>query len=114
MDAGLPDKLYLKIGEVSAFTGLPASVLRYWESEFPSLRPKKSASGQRLYTRKDVEQVVEIKTLLYGEKLTIEGAKRRIEGKRKAVAVQVPQDMLTEMIREIRDELRSLRDAISE
>ena len=83
MTDGIPDKLYLRIGEVSAITGLPASVLRYWESEFGSLAPKKSSTGQRLYTKKDIEQIAEIKQLLYAEKLTIEGARKRLAVKKR-------------------------------
>lgn len=113
MAAGLPDKMYLKIGEVSAYTGLPSSVLRYWESEFPLLKPKKSSSGQRLYTKQDVERIAEIKKLLYAEKLTIEGARRRLESRQKSRELEIPRDNLTAVMREVREELRSLRDALT-
>ena len=72
----LPDKLYFKIGEVGDIVGVKQHVLRYWESEFPSIRPQKSKTNQRLYRRKDVEAVIAIKHLLYDRKFTIEGAKR--------------------------------------
>ena len=71
----IPDKLYFRIGEVSRLAGVKPFVLRYWESEFPSLGPKKSGTGQRLYRRKEVELVLEIKRLLYDERFTIEGAR---------------------------------------
>ncbi|HBA89101.1 MAG TPA: MerR family transcriptional regulator [Geobacter sp.] len=112
MTTGIPDKLYLRIGEVSATTGLPTSVLRYWESEFTSLAPKKSSSGQRLYTRKDIELVSEIKNLLYAEKLTIEGARKRLEGKKKYRKSEQSNDILAALLEDVRLELRTLRDQL--
>lgn len=76
----IPDRLYYRIGEVSTITGVPSYVLRYWESEFKLLRPKKSSAGQRLYRKRDVELALRIKTLLYDERLTLEGAKKRLLG----------------------------------
>ncbi len=78
MAQAIPDKLYFRIGEVADLTEVPAYVLRYWESEFKLLRPKKNEAGQRLYRKKDVELVLRIKTLLYGERLTLEGARKRL------------------------------------
>jgi DNA-binding transcriptional MerR regulator len=75
----LPDKLYFKIGEVAALTGVKQHVLRYWESEFPPIRPQKSKSNQRLYRRRDVEAVLAVKHLLYDRKFTIEGAKKYLK-----------------------------------
>lgn len=77
----IPDKFFFKIGEVARLTELPAHVLRYWETEFPSLQPKKHGNGQRLYRRKDIELVLEIRELLYAQKFTIAGA--RVELKRR-------------------------------
>lgn len=74
----LPDKTYFKIGEVSEIVGVKPYVLRYWESEFPALRPTKSSKQQRLYRKKDIETLQKIKHLLYVEKFTIAGAKRRL------------------------------------
>src|SRR6185436_16983627 len=71
----IPDKLYFKIGEVSELLGVEAYVLRYWETEFPVLSPKKSGTGHRLYRRKDVELLLRIKHLLYDKRFTIEGAR---------------------------------------
>jgi hypothetical protein len=70
----VPDKLYFRIGEVSRLCRLPAYVLRFWETEFPQLKPVKSSTGQRMYRRKDVEAVLHIKKLLYEEGFTIAGA----------------------------------------
>ena len=74
----VPDRLYFRIGEVSEITGVPPYVLRYWESEFPALQPRKSGGGQRLYRRRDVVFVLEIKRLLYQERYTVAGARRRL------------------------------------
>ena len=79
-----PDKLYYRIGEVASLTGVPAYVLRYWESEFKLLRPKKNPAGQRLYRKRDLELVSRIKTLLYVERLTLEGAKKRLASESRA------------------------------
>src|SRR5437667_9186091 len=75
----IPDKLYFRIGEVARLAGIKPYVLRFWETEFPSLGPKKSGTGHRLYRRKDVEQVLEIKRLLYEKRFTIEGARKFLE-----------------------------------
>src|SRR6266581_2430128 len=75
----IPDKLYFRIGEVARLAGIKPYVLRFWESEFPTLGPKKSGTGHRLYRRKDVEQVLEIKQLLYEKRYTIEGARKFLE-----------------------------------
>src|ERR1700687_291529 len=75
----IPDKLYFRIGEVSRLAGIKPYVLRFWETEFPSLGPKKSGKGHRLYRRKDVELVLEIKRLLYDKRYTIEGARKFLD-----------------------------------
>lgn len=78
----IPNKLYFRIGDVGRLTGIKAYVLRYWETEFPMLKPKKSGTNQRLYRRKDVEMVLEIKRLLYDQRFTIEGARTFLEHRR--------------------------------
>ena len=75
----IPDKLYFRIGEVARLAGIKPYVLRFWETEFPSLGPKKSGTGHRLYRRKEVEMVLEIKRLLYEKRFTIEGARKFLE-----------------------------------
>src|ERR1700759_1807643 len=75
----IPDKLYFKIGEVGELLGVEPYVLRYWETEFPLLSPKKSGTGHRLYRRKDVELLLRIKHLLYEKKFTIEGARLSLQ-----------------------------------
>src|SRR5436190_20981369 len=76
----LPDKLYFKIGEVAELVGVKPYVLRYWESEFSIVKPTKTKSKHRLYRRKDVETLLQIKQLLHNERFTIEGARKRIKG----------------------------------
>lgn len=77
--SGIPDKLYFRIGEVAQLAGIKPYVLRFWETEFPALGPKKSGKGHRLFRRKDVELVLEIKRLLYEKRYTIEGARKFLE-----------------------------------
>jgi DNA-binding transcriptional MerR regulator len=105
----LPDKLYFKVGEVSAIVGVPAYVLRFWESEFKKISPKRTSSGQRLYRKKDVELILWIKHLLYEKKFTIEGAKQRLKAKPAGESEKPPADIL----QEIHTELQKIRDLLS-
>lgn len=82
----IPDKLYFRIGDVSRLCSLPAYVLRFWESEFPQLKPNKGGTGQRLYRKRDIEVVLEIKRLLYDEGFTIPGARRLLSERRRSGA----------------------------
>jgi DNA-binding transcriptional MerR regulator len=75
-----PEKLFYKIGEASRVVGVETYVLRYWESEFPFLNPRKSKSGQRTYTKKDVDLLLLIKRLLYEERYTIDGVRKKLGG----------------------------------
>src|SRR5438067_12761633 len=77
-DIVVPEKLYFRIGEVARLCRLPAYVLRFWETEFPQLKPVKSSTGQRMYRRKEVEAVVRVKKLLYEEGFTIAGARQQL------------------------------------
>jgi DNA-binding transcriptional MerR regulator len=81
----IPDKLYFRIGEVAKLAGIKPYVLRFWETEFPMLGPRKSGTGHRLYRRKEVELVLEIKRLLYEKRFTIEGARKFLETRGKTV-----------------------------
>ena len=78
VDIVIPERLYFRIGEVARLCRLPAYVLRFWETEFPQLKPVKSSTGQRMYRRKDVENVVRIKQLLYEQGFTIAGARQHL------------------------------------
>jgi DNA-binding transcriptional MerR regulator len=113
--APIPDKLFFKIGEVSQLVGVEAYVLRYWESEFKGLSPKKSSSGQRMFRRKDVELLLQIKHLLYDKKFTIEGARKALAEKPKEApkpAKKVKQASLfgdaSDPLPEIRREIASI------
>ncbi|MGH9398606.1 MAG: MerR family transcriptional regulator [Terriglobia bacterium] len=90
----IPEKVYFRIGEVSQLAQTKPYVLRYWETEFPSLRPSKTQTGHRLYRRKDVEAVFHIKRLLYEQGFTIEGARKQIAAVSKAAARQTGQKSL--------------------
>ena len=83
-DPVIPDKLYFRIGEVSRICRLPAYVLRFWETEFPLLKPVKSSTGQRMYRQRDVENVLRIKKLLYDQGYTIAGARQHLRAEAKS------------------------------
>lgn len=87
-DIIVPDKLYFRIGEVARLCHLPAYVLRFWETEFPLLKPGKSGTGQRMYRRRDVENVLRIKKLLYDDGFTIAGARQQLRVEAKATRSQ--------------------------
>ncbi|MDQ2833241.1 MAG: MerR family transcriptional regulator [Acidobacteriota bacterium] len=86
----IPDKLYFRIGEVAKLCEVPAYVLRFWESEFPQLKPNKGGTGQRLYRRRDVEIALHIKNLLYNEGYTIPGARQLLKTELKQKEPQLP------------------------
>jgi DNA-binding transcriptional MerR regulator len=85
MDSRFPDKLFYRIGDVSEITGIKPHILRYWEAEFSVLHPRKNDAGQRIYERRDVELVIEIKKLLYEQRYTISGAKKFLARQHKRV-----------------------------
>jgi len=103
----IPDKLYFKIGEVSKLLGIPTYVLRFWETEFSRIRPKRTPAGQRLYRRKDVELIFRIKGLLYEQRYTIEGAKKHLSN-----SARPAQPESAPTLTEIRRELESIRDIL--
>ena len=103
----IPDKLYFRIGEVSKIVGLPTYVLRFWETEFPRIRPKRTSSGQRLYTRADIELVLKIKNLLYEKKFTIQGARMHLSARTGKKEIPTKQ-----MLEELHAELKSIRDLL--
>ncbi len=111
----IPDKMFFRIGDVSRITGVKSYVLRYWESEFKFLRPVKNRAGQRVYRKKDVKMILEIRKLLYDEKFTIAGAKRRLEETRKALsreAEPADQEQLLDVLRTMREELTAIHDML--
>lgn len=104
----LPDKLYFKIGEVAEIAGVPTYVLRFWETEFARIKPKRTPSGQRLYRKSDVSLVLRVKHLLYEKKYTIKGAKRHLLSKAGAQRKEAPGIR----IEEIRKTLAEIRDLL--
>ena len=113
MQPSFPDKTYYKIGEVAKLADLKSSVLRFWETEFSFLRPEKSSSGQRLYTKQDIETIQQIKQLLYREKYTIEGVRKRFKPQRprcpEPQSAGQEQHDLRSILLQVRQELISLR-----
>lgn len=136
----IPDRLYFKIGDVARLCGVESYVLRFWETRFPQLKPKKSGNGQRLYRRRDVELALRIKQLVHGEGYTLSGARQALEGQpvsseakgpvlaeavveeRRAAEPQIvegeygghPQnEALRQMLGQLRGELRSLAQQLA-
>ena len=106
----IPDKLFYRIGEVSRIAQVRPSVLRFWESEFPRIKPKRTEAGQRLYRRSDVELILAIKHLLYERKYTIKGARQYLKGERSKA--QPPADQRTTTLRAILAELKIIREML--
>ncbi|MDE0109849.1 MAG: MerR family transcriptional regulator [Bryobacterales bacterium] len=91
----IPNRLFFRIGEVTKIAGVEAHVLRFWESEFPMLSPRKTAKGQRQYRRKDLETILAIKQLLYDDKYTIAGARRALRENRAVARRAEPEPAAT-------------------
>lgn len=118
--SGIPNKLYFKIGEVSEITGVKPYVLRYWETEFNIVKPSKTHSNQRLYRRKEVELIIEIKRLLYEEKFTIAGAKKvlmersrkRIEKSHQQMTMSFNREETAEILKKIKKDILELKKTV--
>jgi DNA-binding transcriptional MerR regulator len=108
----IPDKLYFRIGEVATLCHLPAYVLRFWESEFPQLRPVKSSTGQRMYRKRDVESVMRIKQLLYEQGFTISGARQQLRSEVKSEKSQTAIPFPTQAVPEIQNIRQGLREIL--
>lgn len=113
-DIVIPDKLYFRIGEVAKLCSLPAYVLRFWETEFPQFKPNKSNTGQRLYRRKDVENIVRVKKLLYEEGYTINGARQFLKSESRSNRSQaaLPFQPVSNNRTEIREIRQGLKDVL--
>ncbi len=117
MPKTLPDKLYYKIGEVAETARVKTSVLRFWETEFAFLKPEKSTTGQRLYSKREVDLILQVRHLLYEEKFTIEGVKKRISPKGKLINSedQMPKGIEPDvscLLKEVRRDLLELRNLL--
>jgi DNA-binding transcriptional MerR regulator len=110
-DSKIPEKRYFRIGEVSALTGIESYVLRYWETEFPKIKPTRSRSGQRLYKRRDIEIILQIKDLLYQKKFTIAGAKKHLQQEKASKPSDADSQRL--MLEQVREELITIRDLLN-
>lgn len=128
MDPKIPDKLYFKIGEVADIAGVKPHVLRYWESEFATIRPSKSRSKQRLYRRQDIELILRLKDLLYNQGFTISGARKQLRRKPAAaesrpeeqpaqatagqMALPLGASLNRPLLKEIKQDIRRLIDSL--
>jgi len=112
MDETIPDKAYFRIGEVSRILSVEPYVVRYWESEFKSVRPIRTKSYQRLYRRKDVQELLRIKALLYKEKYTIAGAKKKLAQDRHVSAATPTPDAYQQILSDIKKELEEIRGIV--
>jgi DNA-binding transcriptional MerR regulator len=116
MSTEIPDKLYFKIGEVCKITDVEPYILRYWESEFKLIKPYRTKSNQRLYRKKDVEAVLKIRKMLYDQKYTIAGAKKKLKEtipqqeirQQKQLSLNLPDQRYTAAIKALRKELVQL------
>ncbi len=113
MRATIPDKLYFKIGEVAKLADVAPHVLRYWESEFKEINPKRANSGQRLYRRKDVETILLIEELLHTKGYTISGARKFLAEGQKPAIEPVSADIPTNHMGEIKEELLAVKKILS-
>lgn len=109
----IPAKLYFRIGEVARIVEVEPHVLRYWETEFRSIRPKKSSKGQRVYSRKDIETLLKVRELLYAHRFTIEGARKRLRegGLEPVPAAEAPPEEHGD-VRRAREALAEIRGEI--
>lgn len=114
----IPDKIFFKIKEVAQIVGVKTHVLRYWETEFSTLAPKKNRSGQRTYTRKDIENALEIRKLLYFEKFSIDGARQKLKKKKdpssEKKSLQNARQDLMEVLKMLEDDIPSAEEAREE
>ena len=116
MEKSIPRKLYYKISEVSEIAGLEPSILRYWENEFKGIRPKRTETNQRLYRRQDLDKILQLKKLLYEERFTIAGAKKRLgelsREAKKQLELDFSEGKYRKALKEIRQELKQIKNLL--
>ena len=116
IDNPIPEKLYFKIKEVSEITGVEPYILRYWESEFNIIKPSRTKSKQRLYRRKDLELILEIKKLLYEEQFTIAGAKKKLKESKlyedKGYQPEPSNGKYKNLLKDVKKELKIIKDIL--
>jgi len=112
-DSGVQERLFYKISEVSKITGLESYVLRYWETEFPILRPQKSRGGQRIYQKKDIETILKIKQMLYEKGFTIAGARKEMSARNGHSSESGDRSLTREFAYRLRSELADILRILS-
>lgn len=113
MDVSIPDKTYFRIGEVSSILGVEPYVVRYWESEFKSVRPVRTRSDQRLYRRKDLEELLIIRDLLYKDHFTIRGARTQLSRRGSVNCQEGAVDQERQLLTDVKVMLRQIREILS-
>ncbi len=113
MDVSIPDKTYFRIGEVSSILGVEPYVVRYWESEFKSVKPVRTRSDQRLYRRKDLEELLIIRDLLYKDHFTIRGARDELSRRGAITCQEGAADQERQLLADIKVVLRQIREIVS-
>ena len=114
MEQGNPNKMFYRVGEVSQLVGVESYVLRYWEKMFPQLKPEKDESGQRVYTRSDIDMVLRIKNLLYEERYTIDGARKRLKEGSKDKSKSRGKSESSEDVQELLTILKDVKSTLQE
>ncbi len=112
MEQDNPNKIFYRVGEVSQLVGVESYVLRYWEKMFPNLKPEKDESGQRVYTRPDIDMVLRIKNLLYEERYTIDGARKKLKEGAKSEDKSKPES--SEDVQELLTILKNVKNTLQE
>ncbi|MFA5180211.1 MAG: MerR family transcriptional regulator [Syntrophales bacterium] len=113
MDVSIPDKTYFRIGEVSSILGVEPYVVRYWESEFKSVKPVRTRSDQRLYRRKDLEELLAIRDLLYRDHFTIKGARNQLSRRGASTCQEGAADQERQLLADVKVMLEQIREILS-
>ena len=108
-----PNKMFYRVGEVGQLVGVESYVLRYWEKMFPQLRPEKDEAGQRIYTKSDIDIVLRIRNLLYEERYTIDGARKKLKEERKSKGKNKNSENVQELLTVLKDVKNTLQEALA-
>ena len=108
-----PNKMFYRVGEVGQLVGVESYVLRYWEKMFPQLRPEKDEVGQRVYTKSDIDTVLRIRNLLYEERYTIDGARKKLKEERKTKGKHTNSEDVQELLDVLKDVKNTLQEALA-
>ena len=108
-----PNKMFYRVGEVGQLVGVESYVLRYWEKMFPQLRPEKDEAGQRVYTKSDIDTVLRIRNLLYEERYTIDGARKKLKEERKSKSKNTNSEDAQKLLAVLKDVKNTLQEALA-